>query len=194
VAVDAQAVGILALADAVKPGAARAVAALQALGLRTLLLTGDNRATADAVAAQVGIEEVRAQVLPAEKAAVVAELQAQGRRVAMVGDGVNDAPALARADLGLGMVTGTDLALAAADVVLVRDELEVVPAAIELARATLRTIRGNLVWAFGYNVVALPVAALGLLNPLVAAAAMALSSAFVVSNSLRLRRFRPVQR
>ncbi|HEX7662611.1 MAG TPA: HAD-IC family P-type ATPase, partial [Pseudonocardiaceae bacterium] len=169
--------------------AAAAVARLHALGLRTVLLTGDNAATAGSVAAQVGIGEVIAEVLPADKAAVIARLRGEGRVVAMVGDGVNDAPALARADLGMAVVTGTDVALGAADVILVRDSLDVVPTAVGLARATLRTIRGNLVWAFGYNLAALPIAASGLLNPLIAGAAMALSSLFVVSNSLRLRRF-----
>ncbi|MGH3513865.1 MAG: HAD-IC family P-type ATPase, partial [Pseudonocardiaceae bacterium] len=178
-------------ADTVKPSAARAVAQLHELGLRTVLLTGDNQATAAAVAAQVGITEVIAEVLPADKATTIEALQAQGRTVAMVGDGVNDAPALARADLGLAVISGTDVALDAADLILVRTDLDVVPTAIQLARATLRTIRGNFTWAFGYNVAALPIAALGLLNPLIAAAAMALSSLFVVSNSLRLRRFTP---
>jgi heavy metal translocating P-type ATPase len=191
VAVDGEVTGLITLADTVRPSAAAAVVSLSGMGLSTVLLTGDSRATARTVAGQVGIDEVIAEVLPSDKARVIARLQREGRSVAMVGDGVNDAPALAGADLGLGLVTGTDLALAASDVILVRDDLEVVPAALALARATLRTIRGNLAWAFGYNVVALPVAALGLLNPLVAAAAMALSSALVVSNSLRLRRFTP---
>ncbi|HEX3791644.1 MAG TPA: heavy metal translocating P-type ATPase [Pseudonocardiaceae bacterium] len=189
VAGDGVAIGAFALADTVKPSAAGAVAQLRGLGLRTVLLTGDNAATARAVGAEVGVDEVVAEVLPADKAAVVQRLQQQGRAVAMVGDGVNDGPALARADLGLAVVTGTDVALGAADVILVRDGLDVVPTAIRLARATLRTIRGNLVWAFGYNLAAVPLAAFGLLNPLIAGAAMALSSLFVVSNSLRLRRF-----
>jgi hypothetical protein len=141
------------------------------------------------VAAQVGIDEVIAHVLPADKEAAIANLQNAGRRVAMVGDGINDGPALARANLGLAVVAGADVALEAADVILVRDDLNVVPTAIRLARATLGTIRGNLAWAFGYNVAALPLAAAGLLNPLIAAAAMALSSLLVVSNSLRLRNF-----
>ncbi len=189
VARDGAVIGLLAVADTVRPGAADAVGQLHRLGLRTVLLTGDNEATARAVAGQVGIDEVLAEVLPADKAEAVARLRAGGRTVAMVGDGVNDAPALARADLGLAVSTGTDVALGAADLILVRADLDVVPCAIRLARATLRTIRGNLCWAFGYNLAALPVAALGLLNPLIAAAAMALSSLFVVSNSLRLRRF-----
>ncbi|MEU6718048.1 heavy metal translocating P-type ATPase [Nonomuraea sp. NPDC046802] len=191
VAADGKAVGVLALADAVKPSAAAAIDRLHAMGLRTLLLTGDNAVTARTVAAQVGITEVIAEVLPADKEAAIARLQGEGHRVAMVGDGINDAPALARADLGLAVVAGTDVALAAADLILIRDDLDVVPTAITLARGTLTTIRGNLVWAFGYNLAALPLAAAGLLNPLIAGAAMALSSVFVVTNSLRLRRFAP---
>ncbi|MET7334729.1 heavy metal translocating P-type ATPase [Nonomuraea sp. NPDC005650] len=191
VALDGQAVGVLALADAIKPSAAAAIDRLHSMGLRTLLLTGDNAVTARAVAAQVGITEVIAEVLPADKEATVARLQGEGHRVAMVGDGINDAPALARADLGLAVVEGTDVALAAADLILIRDDLDVAPTAIALARGTLATIRGNLVWAFGYNLAALPLAAAGLLNPLIAGAAMALSSVFVVTNSLRLRRFAP---
>jgi cation-transporting P-type ATPase A/B/Cu+-exporting ATPase len=189
VAIDDEACGALAVADTVKPSAARAVARLHRLGLRTVLMSGDNTATARAVAAEVGIDEVLAEVLPADKAGTVARLRTEGRTVAMVGDGVNDAPALAGADLGMAVVSGTDVALSAADVILVREDLEVVPDAVALARGTLRTIRGNLAWAFGYNVAALPLAAAGLLNPLIAAGAMALSSLFVVSNSLRLRTF-----
>ena len=189
VAVDGTAAGGFAVADAIKPSAAAAVVTLRAMGLRTILLTGDHRATAATVAQQVGVDEVIADVLPADKAAVIAQLRRAGRAVAMVGDGVNDAPALAAADLGMAVVTGTDVALDAADVILVRDDLDVVPTAVRLARATLSTIRGNLVWAFGYNLAALPVAACGLLNPLIAGAAMAASSLLVVSNSLRLRGF-----
>jgi Cu+-exporting ATPase len=181
--------GAFALTDTVRPTAAAAVAELRGLGLRTVLLTGDNAATARAVAAQVGIDEVTAQVLPHDKAAVIEALQAQGRSVAMVGDGVNDAPALARANLGLAVVSGTDVALGAADLILMRNDLTVIPRAIKLARSTLRTIHGNLAWAFSYNIAALPLAAFGLLNPLIAGGAMTLSSLFVVSNSLRLRRF-----
>ncbi|ASU80572.1 copper-translocating P-type ATPase [Actinopolyspora erythraea] len=189
VAVDGTAQGVFALTDTVKPSASRTIPALHRLGLRTLLLSGDNASTVAAVAERLGIEETRAEVLPADKAAAVARLRAEGRTVAMLGDGVNDAPALARADLGIAVISGTDVALDAADLLLVRDQLDVVPEAITLARRTLRTVRGNLAWAFGYNLAALPLAALGLLNPLIAAAAMALSSLFVVTNSLRLRRF-----
>ncbi|MGH3672528.1 MAG: heavy metal translocating P-type ATPase [Pseudonocardiaceae bacterium] len=181
--------GAFALSDTVRPGAAAAVAELHRMGLRTVLLTGDNAATARAVAAQVGVEQVIAEVLPHEKAGVIESLQAQGRSVAMVGDGVNDAPALARANLGLAVVSGTDVAIGAADLILMRTDLSIVPSSIKLARSTLRTIHGNLTWAFSYNIAALPLAALGLLNPLIAGGAMTLSSLFVVSNSLRLRRF-----
>ncbi|HKN97207.1 MAG TPA: heavy metal translocating P-type ATPase [Pseudonocardiaceae bacterium] len=189
VAVSDAVIGILALADTVKPSAAAAVRELAGLGLRTVLLTGDNAATARAVADEVGIDDVIAEVLPDGKADVIQRLRSQGHSVAMVGDGVNDAPALAEADLGMAVVTGTDVALGAADLILVRDDLRVVPAAVRLARNTLRTIHGNLLWAFGYNVAAIPLAAFGLLNPLIAGGAMVLSSLFVVSNSLRLRRF-----
>ncbi|OZM76399.1 cation-translocating P-type ATPase [Pseudonocardia sp. MH-G8] len=191
VAQDRQVIGLLALADLVKPSAREAVALLHGLGLRTVLLTGDNTTTAEAVAVEIGVGECIAEVLPGDKAEAIRRLQAQGRVVAMVGDGINDAPALATADLGMAVGTGTDVAIDAADLILVRDDLTVVPDALTLARATLRTIRGNLFWAFGYNVAAIPLAALGLLNPLIAGAAMAVSSLFVVSNSLRLRRFSP---
>src|SRR6266545_378507 len=182
---------LLTVADAVKDTSPAAVAGLRDLGLRPVLLTGDRRAVAEAVAARVGVDEVIAEVLPADKVDVVKRLQADGRVVAMVGDGVNDAAALAQADLGLAMGTGTDAAIEAGDLTLVRGDLRVAVDAIRLSRATLRTIKGNLFWAFAYNVAALPLAALGLLNPMIAGAAMALSSLFVVSNSLRLRRFRP---
>jgi Cu+-exporting ATPase len=188
---DGEARAVFVVADTVKPTSAAAVAGLRDLGLRPILLTGDNRATAEAVASEVGIAEVIAEVLPAEKADVVARLQAEGRTVAMVGDGVNDAPALARADLGLAIGTGTDVAIEASDLTLVSGDLRSAGDAIRLARRTLATIKGNLFWAFAYNVAALPLAMSGYLNPMVAAAAMALSSIFVVSNSLRLRGFRP---
>nr|BFF17182.1 hypothetical protein GCM10025730_07030 [Promicromonospora thailandica] len=186
---DGQARGLLVVADRVRPTSAAAVARLKGLGLVPVLLTGDNRAVAEQVAAEVGITDVVADVLPQDKAAVVARLQGEGRVVAMVGDGVNDAPALAQADLGLAMGTGTDVAIEAADITLVRGDLDAAVDAIRLARRTLATIKGNLFWAFGYNVAAIPLAALGLLNPMLAGAAMAFSSVFVVGNSLRLRSF-----
>ncbi|WP_052499101.1 heavy metal translocating P-type ATPase [Streptomyces vietnamensis] len=189
VAWDGVARGTLTVADTVKDTSAEAVARLRALGLRPVLLTGDHRAVAEAVAAEVGIDEVIAEVLPEEKAEVIRRLRAEGRTVAMVGDGVNDAAALAGADLGLAMGTGTDAAIEASDLTLVRGDLRVAADAIRLARRTLATIRGNLGWAFGYNLAALPLAAAGLLNPMIAGLAMAFSSVFVVSNSLRLRRF-----
>ncbi|MFF0147463.1 Cu+-exporting ATPase [Amycolatopsis sulphurea] len=189
VAVDGEAAGVLVVRDVVKPSARRAVAELRKLGLRTVLLTGDHRIAAETVGAEIGVDEVLAEVLPAEKAAVIDRLRAGGARVAMVGDGINDGPALAGADLGLAMAHGSDIALRSADVVLVREDLGVVPDAIRLANRTLGVLRGNLVWAFAYNVAALPLAALGLLNPLIAGAAMSLSSVLVVSNSLRLRSF-----
>jgi P-type Cu+ transporter len=190
VAWNGRARGILAVSDTVKDHSAAAVARMKQLGLRPILLTGDNELAARAVAAEVGIDDVRADVLPAEKAAVVRTLQQSGRVVAMVGDGVNDAVALATADLGITMATGTDVAIEASDLTLVRSDLTAVVDAILLSRRTLGTIKANLFWAFAYNVAAIPVAMLGMLNPLVAGAAMALSSVFVVSNSLRLRRFR----
>ncbi|MFI6547279.1 heavy metal translocating P-type ATPase [Streptomyces prunicolor] len=189
---DGVARGVVAVADAIKDTSAEAVRQLRALGLTPVLLTGDNRAVADSVAAAVGIspEDVIAEVLPEDKVAVVRRLQGEGRSVAMVGDGVNDAAALATADLGLAMGTGTDAAIEASDLTLVRGDLRVAADAIRLSRKTLSTIKGNLVWAFGYNVAALPLAAAGMLNPMIAGAAMAFSSVFVVSNSLRLRTFR----
>jgi Cu+-exporting ATPase len=189
VAWDGEARGVLGVADAIKDSSAAAVAELRALGLRPVLLTGDNRAVADAVARAVGIDEVYAEVLPEEKVHVIERLRAEGRSVAMVGDGVNDAAALATADLGLAMGTGTDAAIEASDLTLVRGDLKVAADAIRLSRRTLTTIKGNLFWAFGYNVAALPLAAFGLLNPMIAGAAMAFSSVFVVTNSLRLRAF-----
>ncbi|MGW3827307.1 heavy metal translocating P-type ATPase [Streptomyces sp. NPDC005071] len=189
VAWDGEARGVLGVADAIKDSSAAAVADLRALGLRPVLLTGDNRAVADTVARAVSIDEVYAEVLPEDKVNVIERLQAEGRSVAMVGDGVNDAAALATADLGLAMGTGTDAAIEASDLTLVRGDLKVAADAIRLSRRTLATIKGNLFWAFGYNVVALPLAAFGLLNPMIAGAAMAFSSVFVVTNSLRLRSF-----
>jgi magnesium-transporting ATPase (P-type)/YHS domain-containing protein len=191
VAWDGQVRGAISVADTIKPTSREAVARLRELGLTPILLTGDNPGAARAIANQAGIEDVRAGVTPQGKLDTIRDLQAAGRVVAMVGDGVNDAAALAAADLGIAMGTGTDAAITAADLTIVSGDLMLVPDAIRLARRTLGTIKGNLFWAFAYNVAAIPVAMLALLNPILAAAAMAFSSVFVVTNSLRLRRFRP---
>ena len=197
IAVGGKAAGIVAVADLPKPSSARAVKTMREMGLEVVMLTGDNRRTAQAVAALVGVDRVLAEVLPKDKAEAVKTIQAEGRRVAMVGDGINDAAALAQADIGIAIGSGTDVAIESADLVLMRDDLEDVPAAIALSRATIRNIKQNLFWAFGYNVLGIPIAAgllhaFGgpLLNPIFAAAAMSMSSVSVVSNALRLRRFR----
>ena len=187
---DGEPIGVIAVRDTVKDDSAASIARLKEMGLKPHLLTGDNAGAANAVAREVGIEEVTAGVLPADKVDAVRALQAAGRKVAMVGDGVNDAAALAAADLGMAMGAGSDVAIEASDITLMHDSLASAVDGIRLSRRTLRTIKGNLFWAFAYNVVLIPVAAMGWLNPMLAGIAMAFSSVFVVSNSLRLRGFR----
>jgi heavy metal translocating P-type ATPase len=188
---DGEARGVIAVADSIREGAVGAVGRLKLRGITTAMITGDNHRTAARIAEQVGIDEIHAEVLPGEKAAAVSRLRAQGRAVVFVGDGINDAPALTEADLGIAMGSGTGVAVEAGDVVLLNSDPLLVPSGIDLAQATLRTIRQNLFWAFGYNTAAIPIAALGLLNPMIAAGAMAFSSVSVVLNALRLRRFAP---
>jgi Cu+-exporting ATPase len=191
VAVEGGAVGALTVSDPIRKESAAVIDSLHRMGLRTVMVSGDNRETAEAVAAQIGIETVEAEVLPQDKSALIERYQRKGDRVAMVGDGLNDGPALAQADLGIAMGSGTDVAIESAGITLLHADLTGVAIAIRLARATLSTIRWNLAWAFGYNIVMIPLAMTGRLNPMLAAGAMTFSSLSVVANSLRLRRFAP---